>query len=142
MLSSSGTVWPAQTLLSSDTTASSEGYFVLSWLSDGTDAGAPPQDTAASYILQQATRPDFADASTRLIHGQNSVTISGLENGSYFYRIQPEGDDWSNSLSVQVQHHSLRKALGFFSLGLLLFITLCVSIFAGIRLNLPSHPER
>lgn len=110
--------------LFADTEVAREGYFVLHWT---------PQSTAtADLTLQQSLSPDFRDPESWAVAGAGQFTQSGLDNGVYYFRLRDtEGD--SNTVSVEVQHHSLGRALFFFLTGLFLFLVLLGVIVVGQR---------
>ena len=125
--------------LTADTALAREGYFVLRW--------SVEENPGARLILQQSANPDFAEFTAA--NGEptsidqwdvsNAVqfTQSGLDNGDYYYRLT---DDFgvSNTVQVTVEHHSLVRALMFFSMGLLLFLILVAMIIVGHRRTV--HP--
>jgi hypothetical protein len=59
--------------------------------------------------------------------------ISGKSDGHWYYRIRSGAGPWSEPLLVEVAHHSLARGLGFFALGLCLFIAITVMIIRGNR---------
>lgn len=119
-------MWAADSVppvtLSSDTTLSSEGYFVLSWNSSADSAGFTLHETSV-------TNPDFIRAND--LPASGALTITGLTDGIYSYRLYDNDLPLSNSVTIEVQHHGLGRALGFFSLGLVLFSLLVASIAIG-----------
>lgn len=112
----------AEILLSSDSEVSPEGYFVLNWQSD----------TNTSLFLQQAPSENFLQIKTTPLPASGAITITGLENGRYFFRVI-SATEQSEVVLVDVLHHSLLRAFSFFSLGLALFAVLVVTIFIGWR---------
>ena len=124
ILSSAGnTVWAADLFLSSDTSLSTEGYFVVNWNAS--------QNESSGQVLQQATTIDFTTYRTYSIPATGSITITGLEDGEYFFRLTTADGEQSEVLAVTVLHHALGRALGFFLIGLLLFLVLVFTIFHG-----------
>lgn len=111
-------------ILSSDTAVSTEGYFVLSW-----DAPAEFSD----LTLFQETGPNTTSNDIRAhnLPAAGAITLTGLVDGDYTYRLLANEQPVSNIVAISVQHHSLSRALGFFSLGLLLFSVLIGSIVVG-----------
>lgn len=110
--------------LDSDTELSREGYFVLSWsLGDG-----------QVYEIQQADNRTFIGAKTYQVPANSSMTLSGLADGNYYFRAGEEGN-WSETILVTVEHHSLAQALGIFCCGFILFTLLIVIIFRGNKLH-------
>ncbi len=111
---------------------------MLSWHSEVT------ADTL--YILEQANDADFSrNLISRNLYrnaGQDpQITLSGLENGNYYFRMRQQEGDWGPTRQVTVQHHSLGQALLFFGLGLALLLTLCGTILVGWRQS-RARPER
>lgn len=60
---------------------------------------------------------------------QHSSFVSGLEDGTYYYRVRARHPDerawgpWSAVARVEVRHHGLGLALGLMGLGALVFLT-------------------
>ena len=111
--------------LSSDTDLSSEGYFVLSWTSE------PGSETPV--VLQQSTTRNFSSPFEYTLAANGSITLTGFEDGRYYFRARQEGSPFSEPLVVEVAHHSLQRAFGFFMVGLALFIILVMTIVRGNR---------
>lgn len=111
--------------LNSDMALSTAGYFRLSW----------HDEAGADFKLEQAQSGDFGNA--RLLYqGQDQATvISGLANGHYYYRVgNTATGQWSDPLEVEVKHHGLARAFGFFTLGAVMFLaTLGVLVFGSRR---------
>lgn len=110
--------------LSASTSLSNEGYFVLDW-----ETSSPE----SSITLEQSTSEQFSNPLTREIAGAGAATITGLEDGTYYFRLVDSGSVISDTVSVSVIHHSLSRAGGFFLLGLCLFSTLVFTIVHGNR---------
>lgn len=111
--------------LTTSSTLSTAGYLQLSWTSDSSG------NELQQYVLQQSTSPDF-DPSTTLYQGPDqSTVISGLADNTYYYRVrQLQQDTWSEPVKVEVKHHSLTRAFGFFALGAFMFV-----MTVGVLLN-------
>lgn len=109
--------------LSSDTARSTEGYFVLNW--------AGPSNDPQSSLLEQSNSPDFNQNNSRKVPASGAITLTGLADGTYFFRLQSAEGVYSNTVKVQVNHHPLQRAQMIFFLGLTLFLTLCLSIYLG-----------
>lgn len=72
-------------------------------------------------IVEMALNASF-DEPRILYAGKNrSAFISGLHNGNYFLRIKPAGGNWSSQTTLEVQHHSMSKAIYLFLIGLFVF---------------------
>ncbi len=118
----------AAPIVQSDTVLSTAGYFRISWTN-------PKQETATqTYELQQANTPEFINADVRYQGPDSAVVISGLSNQTYYYRVRNAGSgEWSNTISVEVKHHSLSRAFGFFTLGIVMFIATVAVLISGAR---------
>ncbi|WP_019623855.1 fibronectin type III domain-containing protein [Thioalkalivibrio thiocyanoxidans] len=101
-------------------TDSRDGGFTLEWNAEG------------AVELERASGPDFDDARVIYRGGDTSSVISGLPDGEYRFRLRAEGaDDWADEARVEVAHHSLARAFGFFALGGAVFLVLIVAILRG-----------
>lgn len=134
ILATKSTAWAAENLtilapdspdyltLATDTELSREGYFVLSW---------SPDSNFASLDLQQSTTAEFSDVAVKRVADTDRVTLTGLVDGDYYYRLVADDVVVSNTLTVRVEHHALSRALSFFVLGFVLFGVLLVTIYRG-----------
>lgn len=115
-------------MLSSSDSLSTTGYFRLTWSSQ-------LQDPALSqYELQRATDIAFTDPKTIYAGPDEASVISGLPNQANFYRVRAVGsDNWSAVTKVEVKHHTLSRALGFFALGALMFMIMLAVLIKGAR---------
>lgn len=109
------------------TTKSNDGSVNLSWsISD-----------QVIIELQQAERDDPAYKS--IYKGADSATvITGLPDGDYLYRarlIRTDGQstEWTEPVSVIVEHHSLARAFLFFFVGSLVFLGTSFLILFGAK---------
>lgn len=118
-------MWAADTDLAADTDVSSEGYFVLRWTT-GADTGSP-------VLLQQADTENFSSPIEYTLDANGSITLTGLENGRYYFRARQADSPFSDTVIVDVAHHSLARAFAFFLVGLVLFMILVVTIIRGNR---------
>lgn len=125
LMATNTSVWAAENLsLSASTSISNEGYFVLDWQTDSPVEG---------LTLEQANNQSFDNPLERDLAGASAATITGLDNGTYYFRLTDTNSPLSNTVSVTVEHHSLVRAGGFFLLGLALFSILIVTILKGNR---------
>lgn len=134
ILATKSTAWAAENLttlapespdfltLATDTELSREGYFVLSW---------SPDSDYASLDLQQSTSAEFSDYAVKRVADTDRVTLTGLVDGDYYYRLVADDVIVSNRLTVRVEHHALGRALSFFVLGFILFSVLLLTIYRG-----------
>lgn len=99
---------------------STSGTFNLSW--EG--------KTGETFRLLQLSD----GAQPRLIYrGTDTARImTGVPDGEYIYRIEGETGR-SEPLTVTVAHHSLTRALGFFGVGLLVFLATLFLVLRGDR---------
>ncbi|MEZ5488976.1 MAG: hypothetical protein R3F50_01500 [Gammaproteobacteria bacterium] len=110
--------------MSSGLSVSTEGYFVLSW---------ETPEPALALTLHQSSTPDFsAGLEEWSVTGASQFTQSGLVNGNYYFRLS-DSTGFSNTVHVQVVHHSLLRASLFFSLGATLFGILVATLLLGQR---------
>lgn len=74
------------------------GTFTLSW--------SPAASDDASYILEEATEPDFGGAVTIYRGGDTQITLYGRSPGDYYYRVRAEAgintSDWFAGEVVRV----------------------------------------
>jgi hypothetical protein len=91
---------------------SSNGYVKLEW----------EAETNAIFELQQALSNTFSDTK-RIYLGHDSASfISGLKDGTYYFRVRSNGGKWSEKLVVRVKHQSLSLAFLLFNIGAIVFI--------------------
>ena len=108
-----------------NTSLATAGYFQLSW--------QDPSSTSKQYELQQAKQNNFSDAHTLYLGADESSVISGLSDDIYYFRIRNNNSAWSNTIEVEVKHHSLSRAFGFFSLGAVMLIVTLIVLIKGAR---------
>lgn len=79
------------------------------------------------FELQKSNDPNFS-TSVQLYQGPDLATfLSGLPNGNYYYRVRTSitgvaHSDWSSTILVKVEHHSLSLALWLFGIGATVFL--------------------
>lgn len=127
--------YPVPEFVNPPTEKTESGYIKLNWRTET----APPGIAPFIFELQQAGNPDF-DPNTLLYRGQDYATfISGLPNGIYYFRLRsvsPAGEGhggWSEPLSLQVEHHSLRFAFLLFGIGATVFLLTVGIVIKGIH---------
>jgi hypothetical protein len=117
-------------VLESDTAEATAGYFRLNWHG--------PAD-ASEFELQEANTSDFAVPRIRYRGPDEASVISGRRNGTYYYRVraipkQGTPGPWSDAVAVEVNHHPLARAFGFFTAGSIVFVaTLALIVGASVR---------
>lgn len=115
--------------LQTDTDLATAGYFQLQWHNG---------DEHVRYQLQEADNPQFEQA-RQLYQGQDRARmITGRSDGDYYYRVRVldvngSTGAWSDTVQVQVQHHSLSRAFGFFAVGAVVFLAILIAILVGNR---------
>lgn len=108
---------------------SEDGHLKLAWeMSDASDR----------VEVQQSTDKEFNGA-IRVYRGpDNATVISGLENGTYYFRLKHIDGEWSDTARVIVRHHSLTLALTLCVLGALVFLCTVAVVVTGVR----NHAEQ
>jgi len=125
---------PPILLSSTDGQPAKAGYFSLSW----------SVGSASEYELQEADNPQFTGARVRYRGSDKAATITGRGDGVYYFRVREVGNQmedtpWSEVVAVNVKHHSLQRAWGFFAVGTVVFILSLLTILIG---NLKIGMER
>lgn len=131
-----GPVLPRPVMENDSINLAQSGSIKLIWRSTGEDETAP----AADFELQEATTKEFTDAHT-YYHGPDLATyISGLPEGTYYYRVRLHAEDgstseWSKPIMVEVEHHSLSLAWFLFAVGGIVFALTVAVVVGGTRKN-------
>ena len=124
---------PLQALAESSLRASPErsqdGVYQLEWTA--TDA----------VVLEESMDAGFANPITVYAGRDQATTLSGRANGTYYYWLRSSaraGDDTAPSsrtapVRVEVAHHPLSRAVGFFAVGLVVFAATVVLVVTGER---------
>lgn len=119
--------------------AAKAGVYALSWTWQGQG------DAPVEFELQEATSRDFTTARTIYRGPDRGSTLTGRSDGTYFYRIRALTSDnrsgpWSAPEVVEVNHHSLARALRFFTVGAVVFLaTLGLIVAGGLRDRRARH---
>jgi len=85
------------------------------------------------YELQSANSRDFDPADVEYRGPDRASFISGLENGTYFYRVRAKDGLWSDVLLLEVKHQSLQLAFTLFGLGAIVFFLTVWVVVSGAR---------
>lgn len=119
---------PPAAVLEASQTESREGYFQLRW-----EADEPVR-------LVEAATADFADPVVVYSGADTGHVVSGKPDGVYHYRLESAADGGvrAEPVAVTVRHHSLGRALAFFSLGAFVFL----ATLGVILLSRPESDER
>ena len=110
-------------VLQSNTTLATAGYYQLSW----------QHDIGSNYELQESTVADFSVAQTLYTGMDTASVISGKPDGIYYYRLRINNPQsaWSEPVAVTVKHHPIERAFVFFTLGVVIFILVLVTVLRG-----------
>jgi len=115
---------------SHDLTAES-GYIRLSWQAG---AGVP-------YELQQDTVPDFTNARWVYRGPDRASFVSGLPDGTYYFRVRSGDGVWSPPLRLAVKHQSLVLAFSLFGIGATVFLLTAGMVVRGARETERMQPD-
>ncbi|WP_310693435.1 fibronectin type III domain-containing protein [Thiohalophilus sp.] len=114
--------------LQADTDVATAGYYQLKWKS--ADDNAPVE-------LQEADNARFENAEPLYQGRDRARVVTGRSDGTYYYRARTVDDGaagaWSDIVKVQVKHHPLSRALGFFIVGAIVFLSIVIAILIGNR---------
>jgi len=115
--------------LESDTDVATAGYYQLKWQATDTDV---------RFQIEEADNPAFDDAHELYLGRDRATVVTGRSDGTYYYRARIVAVDgspgsWSDTVKVEIDHHPLSRALGFFSVGAIVFIAILVAILIGNR---------
>jgi len=118
---------------------SSNGVISLTWRSSGEAEGKEGEDgDRSTYVVQQARSEDFADAEVRYRGGQSATYLTGLAEGSYYYRVKVEGGDWSEPLRVEVEFIERGRLFLLLGIG---FTVVAVTVAGIVTGSLRSRSE-
>jgi hypothetical protein len=109
-------------VLTSDTDVATAGYFQLRW------------DAAEPIRLLESTSREFADATLVYTGSDSGHMVSGRADGDLWFRLESAatGAALGDPVHVVIAHHSLGRALAFFTVGALVFVaTLAMILIAG-----------
>ncbi|PTN12866.1 hypothetical protein C8R11_102142 [Nitrosomonas aestuarii] len=100
---------------------SDAGYVLLNW----------NNQKRIPVELQQGSKHTFEQATTLYRGSNSSLMLSGLPNGTYYYRIRSQTGTWSDKITLNVTHHSLIKAWLLFVIGAFVFFSIVWVIIRG-----------
>lgn len=120
----------AEPTLSSDTSLANAGFYTLSWRVINAD----PHE----FRLEESENAEFSPMRTLYQGADTAYAMSGKSNGDYYYRVAESTSSistsaWSQPIKVTVMHHSLLRAISFFSAGAFIFTATLILIIAGAR---------
>lgn len=104
--------------------ASRQGVVKLEWASA---SNTPNQH----YELQQANEKSFVNPKTIYSGADQGTFLSGLSDGTYYFRIKQNNGLWSNIVTIEINHHALPLALLLMGIGAVVFIVTMLVILQG-----------
>ena len=117
----------ADVTLKTGSPVATAGYYQVVW-----------ETTSYPTRLVEASDESFDDAHIVYAGVDIASTMSGKPDGVYFYRLESVAGDGSvsvvsNTLKVTVEHHPLSRALAFFAVGAIVFLSTLGLILFGDR---------
>lgn len=91
------------------------------------------------FELEEANDSLFDSSRDRYIGPDLATYLSGLENGSYYFRVRALtaarviAGPWSEPIVVKVEHHSLKLAYSLFIIGGIVFLATLGVVIHGTR---------
>lgn len=124
---------------------SKTGHIKLIWEA----AAISVPEAAVVFELQESTHPDFSDARLVYTGSDQASFLSGLIDGTYYYRLRRLNKGhfgpWSEPITIQVKHHSLPLALLLFGVGFIVVVATFLVVLRGslqpVELSTPVNPE-
>ncbi|WMS86881.1 hypothetical protein [Pleionea litopenaei] len=115
----------AEDVLTPASQSSSEGYYTLRWEHSSSNFQRLEVSSDATFQTISVEYP---------VSGMKGISLTGYQDGTYFFRLIDDQQQASNSATVVVKHRSLSLAIILFALGFSLFVVLIgVLIFSSRR---------
>ena len=105
------------------------GFFKLSW--------AIENRNDVKFRIVESRDPSFENYKVKYEGPDLATFVSGLSNGEYYYRVRAisrengQKSGWSKTLSVTVEHHSLKLAFTLMVIGAAVFISTALLVLYG-----------
>ena len=105
------------------------GFFKLSW--------AIEHSKGVKFKIIQSRDPSFENFKVKYEGPDLATFVSGLTDGEYYYRVRAISSKsghrsaWSETLSVTVEHHSLKLAFTLMVIGAAVFIATTSLVLYG-----------
>lgn len=115
--------------LQADTDVATAGYYQLKWQGVADNVNVE---------IQEADNARFRNAETLYQGRDRARVVTGRSDGTYYYRarrvdVNGSTGAWSDIVKVQVEHHPLSRAFGFFTVGAIVFLSILIAILIGNR---------
>lgn len=120
------------TLSSNKGGVSQDGHIRLQWEHSGFSGGG-------IFEVQQAGSDSFRNAALIYSGADLATFVSGLENGTYYFRARAQGGNWSNVVELKVKHHSLGLTFILLGLGGMVFLLTAGIVLHGARKSAQIH---
>ncbi|MEM9446111.1 MAG: hypothetical protein AAGA18_12260 [Verrucomicrobiota bacterium] len=101
-----------------------QGHLVLEW---------PEASSTSEFIIEQSSNPDFSNAIVIYEGAANRTFISGLKEGSTYFRIKQQiaRNQWSKPLTVQVNYPIRSKVTLLLTIGTIGLVATILAIIQG-----------
>ena len=113
------------------------GHLTLKWQTHTSEN--EPEWT--EFILQVSKDPKFSSPRTVYQGPHKSSMISGLPDGTYFFRVRAHSNGtatwsaWSQPQKLKVRHHSLTLAVTLSILGSIILLLVIITLWGGARIK-------
>lgn len=108
--------------LRADTRVATAGFYQLRWFAD------------SPVELEESQNENFGSPHVVYRGSDAARVMSGKPDGVFYYRVRDTDDgSVSNVVEITVRHHSLERAVAFFSLGAVVFLATLLLIATGAR---------
>lgn len=112
---------------------SDNGAFKISWMvhSDDPEIEGDVPLSDATLVIEEATDLEFSDATVLYQGGDESTTISGRRDGTWYYRARIGEQPWTETVTVSVRHKDLTQAFILLGIGAIVFLSTAGLIIGG-----------
>lgn len=111
--------------------ATSEGHATLTWSATDFDGVVP------NFELEESDVPSFRESRTRYRGPDRASFVSGLPEGTTWFRVRARVDDrpgpWSEPVEIVVTYASGATLFRLLSLGAIVFLATVVTVAIGHR---------
>lgn len=104
-------------------TISEDGVVAFGW---------SESDVGTEFELQQATTKSFSETKTRYRGPDRGSVITGLGEGTYFFRVRvSDADHWSAPVRVEVKYMNMALVWTLMGVGVFVFGATVTAILRG-----------